>query len=100
MRDLFARNGSGFLRTVLCGQITNRHICRGLPPFCNRCRKNTMRFPAGAWMPARGTLFIRGCVSRVSLIPNTRLVKITQSYVRIGTSARSSPPCNVVGIYW
>jgi len=59
-----------------------------------------MRFPAGAWMPTRGILLIHGCVSRVSLIPNTRLVKVAQSYVLIGTSARSSPPCNVVGIYW
>ena len=43
-----------------------------------------MRFPAGAWMPARGTPFIRECVSRVSLIPNTRLVKNAQPCVRNG----------------
>jgi len=47
-----------------------------------------MRFPAGAWMPARGTPFIRECVSRVSLIPNTRLVKIAQPCVRNGADTR------------
>ena len=84
MPDLFARNGSGFLRTALCVQITSRHISRGLAPFCNRGRENVMRFPSGAWLAARGTPFIHGGVSRVSLIPNTRLVKSAQPCVRNG----------------
>ena len=43
-----------------------------------------MRFPTGAWLAARGTPFIHGGVSRVSLISNTRLVKIAQPCVRNG----------------
>jgi len=58
------------------------HLQEAASPFCSRCRENTMRFPAGAWMPAIGTPFIRECVSRVSLIPNTRLVKSAQPCVR------------------
>jgi len=47
MQDLFARNGSGFLGTALCAQITSRRICGGLAPCCQRSRENVMRFPPG-----------------------------------------------------
>jgi hypothetical protein len=47
-----------------------------------------MRFPTGAWLGATGTPFIHGGVSRVSLISNTRLVKIAQSCVRNGADTR------------
>ena len=43
-----------------------------------------MRFPSRTWLAVRGTPFIHGGVSRVSLIPNTRLVKSAQPCVRNG----------------
>ena len=45
MQDLFARNGSGFLGTASCAQITSRNICGEPTPFCRRRRENVMRFP-------------------------------------------------------
>jgi len=43
-----------------------------------------MRFPGGAWLAIRASPFIHRGVSRVSLIPNTRLVKSAQPCVRNG----------------
>jgi hypothetical protein len=47
-----------------------------------------MRFPSGAWLEVGGTPFIHRGVSRVSLIPNTRLVKSAQPCVRNGADRR------------
>ena len=87
MQDLFAQNASSLLGLPSAVNLRTA-ISAGAGSVCKPSREDVTRIPTRAWLAPRGTPFIHWGVSRVSLIPNTRQVKIAQSDVQNGADTR------------